>query len=171
MQLGGVRRERRWYRRMIVSMSWRDIGSYMRSFERCPQASSPEEIVDRPFQPSEGDVQHGRADDEHKIPAWCNAGIGEPDRLARTPLRAVAVMRLAKLLADDETTAGPAGSISCGVQGEPWMRPCFSFSTHTSKLLRAAEPLVTPHSGGPESGVGSRESGARSQGPEPRIRI
>lgn len=156
MQLGGVRRERRWYRRMIVSMSWRGIGSYMRSFERCPQASSPEEIVDRPFQRREGDVQHGRADDEHKIPAWRDAGIGEPDRLARTPLRAVAVMRLAKLLADDEPTAGAAGSISCGVQGEPWMRPRFSFSTHTSKLLRAAEPLVTPHGGYRGQGTGDR---------------
>ena len=134
----------------------------MRSVERCPQASPPEEIVDRPFQRREGDIQHGRADDEHKVPAWRDMRIGEPDGLTCAPFGAVAVMRLAKLLADDEAAAGPSGAISRGVQGEPWMRPRLSFSAHTSKLLRAAQPLVTPHRGDREqrvpaqAGVGNR---------------
>ena len=126
-----------------------------------PQPCPPEQILDGLDERLERRLEHRGTDDEDDIPTWDNPRIEEPHCFARTTLRAIAVVRLAQLLADHEPTTRSSGSVSGGVQNKQRMRPRFPVTAYTPKLLRATQPLVTPHGGGWGLEVGGWGLGGR----------
>ena len=66
-------------------------------------------------------------------------------RLAHPALGAVAIMSLAKLLADHKAAPGMAHSIAGDVHDKERMRPRLTVTTHPLKLLRSLQPLAAPH--------------------------
>jgi hypothetical protein len=92
-----------------------------------------------------GRVQHWPANYEHQVIACRDVRIHPPHCLSNTALGSISVVRFAKLLAHNKTTASTPYPIPHSIQNEQRVRPGLTVATHPLKLLWPLQPLAPPH--------------------------
>ncbi len=110
-----------------------------------PQTGPFDQIGNTALKFNKRSVLRWRPNHKDQIIAWGDVVVVVAHRLSRPALGAVAIMGLAKLLADHKAAPRMAHAIAGDVHDKERMRPRLTVTTHPLKLLRSLQPLAAPH--------------------------